>query len=174
MCENITENCQEQAKNIENAFAEIKKEAKSIQNSSIDETMNEEETRYTTLNCKNCDIKKEILESKIKVTDSRAFAIKSLVDLFSHSEEGERAKGRIILLYFSLGFISFIFIVELVIIILQGLGKLNLEKSIFLGTLGSITSAIIFTFRLISKYLYNNDKDKILETIEKLFDKKQD
>lgn len=171
MCEQITEEYQEQANNIQNAFDEIKEEAKSIKNNSIDKPLNEEETCYTSLNCKNCDIKKEILESKVKFTDPKAFAIKSLVDLFSHSEEGERAKGRTILLYFSLGFISIIFIVELIIIILQGLGKFQLETSIFLGTLTSITSAIIFTFRLISKYLYNNDKDKILETIEKLFGK---
>lgn len=161
------ENDIKKATDINRAFETIKKEISTNGGDSSIKVESEEYNVNDEDKCKNCNWKKQ----EIRVTDTKAFAIKKLIELFSHSEEGERAKGRTILLYFSLGFIAFIFVIELGIIVAQGLGKLKLENIIFLGTIGSITSAIIFTFRLISKYLYNNETDKILQTIEKLFDK---
>lgn len=166
---------QEEASQINIKFDELKKMARNTPNEKIDSEKidNEVEENIVKKNieCKNCNLKTEFYKSDIKTTDAKAYAIKKLVELFSVSEEGERANGRKVLLIFSLIFIAGIFLIELIIIILQGLEILKLDNIIFLGTIGSITSAIIFTFKLISKYLYNNEKDKILETIVKLFEK---
>lgn len=167
MCNRI-EDAEEEANNYNEAFSKIKEEAKRAEKSAVEKDI-EEERKSIIYDCNQCSYKEQSYE--IRKTDTKAFAIRSLVELFSNSEEGEKTIGRKILLYFSLVFITIIFIVELGIIISQGLEILKLEKIVFLGTLGSITSAIIYTFKLISKYLYNNEKDKILETIEKLFDK---
>lgn len=122
---------------------------------------------------KECDSCKEIIkieEFKAKTNNPKAFAIYKLVELFSANESGEKAKGRNRLLIFCMIFISIIFIFEVGLVILQGLNIIKLQNIVFLGTIGTIMTAIIFILKLIAKYLYNNESDKILKTIEKVIE----
>ncbi len=115
-------------------------------------------------------------DTKIPIVekDPRQYTLNKLVDLFHHSETKDKSEDRKKLLEFTMIFIAVIFAFAIIVILLQGLNIIKLEQGYFIGLISSILATITFILRTISKYLFNNDSDKILKTIEKIVESYKD
>lgn len=102
---------------------------------------------------------------------TKYYAIKKLIDLFLETEQGEKSKGRKKILELCEVLIWVILIFEIGLIVFQGLGHIKLDKVTFLGTIGTITSGIVFLLKIVTKSLYNDESDKVLKTVETIINK---
>lgn len=102
---------------------------------------------------------------------TKFFVIRKLIELFLEIEKGEKKDGRKEILFLCKLMIWFIVIFEAGIILAQGLGYLKLNNIVFLGTIGTITSGIIFVLKIVTKSLYNDESDKVLKTVETIISK---
>lgn len=102
---------------------------------------------------------------------TKFFVIRKLIELFLEIEKGEKRNGRKEILSLCKLMIWFIVLFEAGVILAQGLGYLKLNDIVFLGTIGTITSGIVFLLKVVTKSLYNDESDKVLKTVETIINK---
>lgn len=102
---------------------------------------------------------------------TKYYALRQLINLFLQSEKGEKSEGRKVILWTSIVLISTILLFEFGLIYLQAIGKIKLDTTVFLGTIGTITAGAVFILKTVAKSLYNDESDKVLNTIEKIVEK---
>ncbi|MGL5100740.1 MAG: hypothetical protein ACRC6B_12065, partial [Fusobacteriaceae bacterium] len=102
---------------------------------------------------------------------TKFYVIRKLIDLFLELEQGEKKQGRKDILFLCKILITFIVVFEVFLIVAQGFGWMKLDKVIFLGTIGTITSGVVFLLKVVTKSLYNDESDKVLKTVEAIINK---
>ncbi|MGL5049571.1 MAG: hypothetical protein ACRC6E_02940 [Fusobacteriaceae bacterium] len=115
------------------------------------------------------DEKQNTDSQKSEVT--KFYVIRKLIDLFLELEQGEKKQGRKDILFLCKILITFIVVFEVFLIVAQGFGWMKLDKVIFLGTIGTITSGVVFLLKVVTKSLYNDESDKVLKTVEAIINK---
>ncbi|MGL4988856.1 MAG: hypothetical protein ACRC5F_06420 [Cetobacterium sp.] len=115
------------------------------------------------------DEKQSSDSQKSEVT--KFYVIRKLIDLFLELEQGEKKDGREDILLLCKKLVYGILGFEFFIIVSQGFGWMKLDKVIFLGTIGTITSGVVFLLKVVTKSLYNDETDKVLKTVEAIINK---
>ena len=133
----------------------------SLKNNDLDEIKSNQLQISQCYNCKFYNIDNN---------NYKEFAVKKLIDLFAKLEELKKKSGRERLLNYSLWYVAIITTIGIILIIVQGfnIATFKLNTSFFIMSLLSITSTVLYTLKLISKYLFENEKDKILQVVEKV------